>query len=118
MTNNHNRSSNRGGSFAKAGDWSLRLWETTGRAFDEFLKIPTFVIVGFLLLAAVMYVLDAVHEDQASKSKWGGLFKDAQTARDFVGVIASSIITVASITFSLLLVAVQQGGRIPDGPGL
>jgi hypothetical protein len=57
-----------------------RLWETIRRAFVEFLKIPTFVIVGFLLLAAVMYVLDAariVNEEQASKAKWGGLFTDA-----------------------------------------
>jgi uncharacterized membrane protein len=89
-----------------------RLWETIRRAFVEFQKIPTFVIVGFLLLAAVMYVLDAariVNEEQASKAKWGGLFTDAQTTRDLLGVIAGSIITVASITLSLLLVAVQQG---------
>jgi uncharacterized membrane protein len=89
-----------------------RLWETIRRAFVEFLKIPTFVIVGFLLLAAVMYVLDAariLNEEQASKAKWGGLFTDAQTTRDLLGVIAGSIITVASITLSLLLVAVQQG---------
>lgn len=112
MTNNHNRSSNRGGSFAKARDWSRRLWETTRRAFVEFLKIPTFVIVGFLLLAAVMYVFDAAHivnKEQASKAKWGGLFRDAQTTRDFLSVVAGSIITLASITLSLLLVAVQQG---------
>jgi hypothetical protein len=50
---------------------------------------------GFLLLAAVMYVLDAariVNEEQASKAKWGGLFTDAQTTRDLLGVIAGSII--------------------------
>ena len=40
---------------------------------------------------------------------WGGLFSDAQAARNFLGVIASSIITVTSITLSLLLIAVQQG---------
>jgi hypothetical protein len=32
--------------------------ETIRRAFVEFLKMPTFVIVGFLMLAAAMYILD------------------------------------------------------------
>ena len=44
-----------------------------------------------------MYVLDAariVNEEQASKAKWGGLFTDAQTTRDLLGVIAGSIIRV------------------------
>jgi uncharacterized membrane protein len=40
---------------------------------------------------------------------WGGLFSDSEAARNFLGVIASSIITVTSITLSLLLIAVQQG---------
>jgi uncharacterized membrane protein len=40
---------------------------------------------------------------------WGGLFSDPQASRDFLGVIAASIITVTSITLSLLLIAVQQG---------
>jgi hypothetical protein len=50
MANNHDRSPDRGGSFANAGEKSRRLWETIRRAFVEFLKIPTFVIAGFLLL--------------------------------------------------------------------
>jgi hypothetical protein len=82
------------------------------RAFVEFLKIPTLVIVGFLLLALVMYFLDAARiakEGAASQAAWSGLFSDAQSARDFLGVIAGSIITVTSITLSLLLIAVQQG---------
>jgi uncharacterized membrane protein len=91
---------------------SNQLWETVRRAFVEFLTIPTLVIVGFLALALVMFILDEARiasKGPASKAMWGGLFSDAQATRDFLGVIAASIITVTSITLSLLLVAVQQG---------
>jgi hypothetical protein len=87
-------------------------WETSRRAFVEFLKVPTFVIIGFLLLALVMYVLDAARiddEGHVSRSMSGGLFSDIQATRDFLGVISGRIITVTSITLSLLLIAVQQG---------
>jgi uncharacterized membrane protein len=99
-------------SFAKAGEMSNQLWETVRRAFVEFLTIPTLVIVGFLALALVMFILDEARiasKGPASKAMWGGLFSDAQATRDFLGVIAASIITVTSITLSLLLIAVQQG---------
>ena len=112
MTERQDDPSHHAGSFAKAGERSRHLWETVRRAFVEFLKIPTFVIVGFLLLALVMFLLDEAriaNKGQASKEMWGGLFSDAQATRDFLGVIAASIITVTSITLSLLLIAVQQG---------
>ena len=67
--------------------------------------MPSIVIGGFLLLAVGTYFLDRArigHEAPIS----AGLFSDAQAARAFLGVIATSIITVTSITFSLLLVAV------------
>jgi uncharacterized membrane protein len=92
---------------------SLRvLIETTQRAFVEFLTIPTFVIVAFLLLALVTFVLDKSRITATAGSQpliWEGLFSDPEAARNFLGVIASSIITVTSITLSLLLIAVQQG---------
>jgi len=92
---------------------SLRsAFETTRRAFLEFLTIPTLVIAGFLLLALLTFVLDRGRLSNGSNDAqqiWGGLFSDAQGARNFLGVIASSIITVTSITLSLLLIAVQQG---------
>lgn len=98
--------------FARILD-SIRQWvETVRRAFVEFLTIPSIVIVGFLMLAGVMYALDDARiagKDPSSEPIWGGLFSDAQATRDFLGVIASSIITVTSITLSLLLIAVQQG---------
>ena len=80
--------------------------ENFKRAFVEFLTIPTLVIASFLLLALGTYFLDASGQPA---SKWGGLFSDPQATRDFLGVIAQSIITVTTTTFSLLLIAVQQG---------
>lgn len=104
--------SNRTGTFINAVE-SLRLvLETTRRAFVEFLTIPTLVIAGFLLLALLTFMLDRSRITAGggnSQQMWGGLFSDAQAARNFLGVIASSIITVTSITLSLLLIAVQQG---------
>jgi hypothetical protein len=58
MTDNHDHSRDRSGFFAKARETSRQSWETIRRAFVEFLKIPTLVIAGFLLLALVMFVLD------------------------------------------------------------
>jgi hypothetical protein len=112
MAHNPKHSSERSGSLAGTRKIFRRLWETTRRAFVEFLTIPSLVILGFLLLAAVTFVLDEARiarEAAGSRAMWRGLFSDAQAARDFLGVIASSIITVTSITFSLLLVALQQG---------
>jgi hypothetical protein len=59
MTNNRDQSPDRIGAFKKARETARQLWENVRRAFVEFLMIPTCVTVGFLLLALVMYVLDA-----------------------------------------------------------
>lgn len=66
------------------------------------------MIAGFLILASITFILDQ-RTGTGGSMRWGGLFSDAQAARNFLGVIASSIITVTSITLSLLLIAVQQG---------
>ena len=84
--------------------------EIIRRAFVEFLWIPTLVIVAFLLLALATFLLDAARiAHEAPTEARAGLFSDSQAARDFLSVIATSIITVTSITLSLLLIAVQQG---------
>lgn len=63
------------------------------------------MIAGFLLLALIMLYLDA----GGTPLGWEGLFSDPQATRDFLGVVAGGIITVTTMTFSLLLLAVQQG---------
>jgi uncharacterized membrane protein len=78
------------------------------RAFVEFLTIPTLVIIGFLALALIAFFADQ-RWPQAAGQDAAGLFSEAQASREFLGVIATSIITATSITLSLLLIAVQQG---------
>src|SRR5688572_21746490 len=88
------------GPLSSTWEMSRHLWETARRAFVEFLKIPSIVIVGFLLLAVLVYLADEARlagEQPSSKAIWSGLFTDPEVARDFLGVIAGSIITVTSI---------------------
>lgn len=106
------RSPARQGRFARARKAFRRALETTRRAFAEFLAIPTAIIAGFLGLAVLAYLLDE------ARTVWAGpnagllgsrLFSDPGASVDLLGTSASGIITVTSITFSLLLIAVQQG---------
>lgn len=82
------------------------------RAFAEFLTVPTLMVAGFLLLALALYALDRGKLDSLDPVR-GFLTKyvfiDAETTSDLLAAIAAGIITVASITISLLLLAVQQG---------
>ncbi|UGB39180.1 DUF2254 family protein [Frateuria soli] len=97
---------------AREGESPLKkAWETVRRAFVEFLGLPSLLIVGFLLLAAITSALDS------SRPGWLEplrttirvvLFRDAEATASLLSTIAGSIITVTSITFSLLLLAVQQ----------
>ena len=83
-----------------------RAVEQVRRAFSEFLTIPTLIIAGFMLVAFVMYRLDHVRIAHG----WPALIPgDHESIRTLLGTIATSIVTVTSITFSLLLLAVQQG---------
>lgn len=81
------------------------------RSFREFLRIPTFMVLGFLLLAIVLYTLDRgdyawlAPVREVLKTH---LFLDPDTTSDFLAAIAAGIISVTSITISLLLLAVQQ----------
>ena len=112
MTDDYDRSKGRANILLDAASGPRQWSEIVRRAFLEFLKVPSLVIVSFLLLALIMYMLDATriaYAGATATATWGGLFSDAQATRDFLGVIAASIITVTSITLSLLLIAVQQG---------
>lgn len=82
------------------------LWEAVRRAFVEFLTIPTLVILGFLGLGVLAYYLDKLRIEQNWPQFIPGTHESIST---LLGTVAGSIITVTSITFSLLLIAVQQG---------
>lgn len=112
MNNERDHSRALGTAFARTRESLRHTIEVVRRSFVEFLTIPTVVIAAFLLLALLTFILDDSRNaggEASSQPMWFGLFSDTQAARDFLGVVASSIITVTSITFSLLLVAVQQG---------
>ncbi len=83
------------------------------RSLGSFVAIPLLVVFLFLVLAAVTYKLDAALSKELVKQTpiltvLENLFGDRQSTRSLLGTIASAMITVTSITFSLLLVAVQQ----------
>lgn len=87
------------------------LAETVRRAFAEFLRLPTLILGGFLALAACTTAVDS-----AAHGPLSGIntflrelfFRDGDSLSTLLATIAGSIITVTSITFSLLLLAVQQ----------
>lgn len=95
----------------KKGSRPGRLGETLRRAFAEFLTIPSMVIAGFLVLAAGTYALDHAGSDWLEPLRaWlrERIFRDAKGTSDLLATVAGSLITVTSITFSLLLLTVQQ----------
>ncbi|MFZ2014304.1 MAG: DUF2254 family protein [Nocardioides sp.] len=79
------------------------------RALREFILAPLLVVWALLLLAVASIV-----GDQAHGAFFTGLrrvlehFIGAQTASSTLGAIATGLVTVTSITFSVLLLAVQQ----------
>ncbi len=85
--------------------------EALRRAFSEFLLLPTCIIFGFLLLAALTFALDR-GEAAALLSLRALLrtyaFVDAQASAGVLSTIAQGLITITSITISLLLIALQQ----------
>lgn len=94
--------------------WHERLLEARDgalRAYREFLRTPTVMVTGFLLLAIALYVLDrssGTWIDPVRAVLQQRLFIDPRSTSDFLAAIAGGIISVTSITISLLLLAVQQ----------
>ena len=78
------------------------------RGIAEFLRLPLLITAGFCVVAVAVSVLDA------SSSGHGGFRAGAESlvppagSVDFVSAVATSLLTVTSITFSVLLLAVQQ----------
>lgn len=89
-----------------------RIFAACKRALKQFLALPLIVVVSFVALSLVIYAAD----DAWSRGQvphgfaWlGKLLGDSKALNTLLSTIASSIITVTSITFSLLLIALQQG---------
>lgn len=91
----------------------LRLATGLRRSFSEFLGLPVLIVTGFVVLAGA---IDRLDNDAGPKAEWGPLrlflsqyVGDTQSAISMLSTIAGSLISVTSITFSILLLAVQQG---------
>lgn len=83
------------------------------RSFSEFLAVPSMVVAAFILMAIFAFVIDT---NAGPREKWGPVWSaldeyvgDSDSATDLLETLAGSLITVTSITFSILLLAVQQG---------
>ncbi|MEP7090369.1 MAG: DUF2254 family protein, partial [Nocardioidaceae bacterium] len=70
--------------------------------------IPTIAVVAALLLGLGLPELDSAVSGHLSGRASGVLFGgDADAARSLLGAIASSLITVTALTFSLTVVTLQ-----------
>ena len=85
--------------------------DTWRRAFSSFLAVPTGVIVGFVLLAFGTYSVEQADVGWLRPLRdvmQAHVFGDPQATSALLGTIAGGLITLTSITFSLLLLALQQ----------
>lgn len=88
-----------------------RIWESVRQSFREFLKVPAFIIIGFLVVCAAANIID--HEKFVSLNSLTDFLKNTifnapKATSALMGTIASSIITVTSLSVTLLLIVVQQ----------
>lgn len=80
-------------------------------AFATFLAVPTIVVGAFILLAVATYALDqgdVIWLQPLEQLLRSHIFTDSEATTQVLGTIAGGMITITSITFSLLLVALQQ----------
>src|SRR4051794_3117995 len=78
------------------------------RGIAEFLRLPLVITAGFGLAGVLVAVLDASARHRAPLRPLAAAMVPSDGAVDFVSAVATSIVTVTSITFSVLLLAVQQ----------
>ncbi|HEX5417563.1 MAG TPA: DUF2254 family protein [Chloroflexota bacterium] len=88
-----------------------RAWTLILQAMSQFLLIPTIIVVFFLLLAVLTFFLDAVYSPPILSSVRAlmqhAVFRSSSQTSGLLGTLAGSLITVTSITFSFLILAVQ-----------
>lgn len=79
------------------------------RAWREFLAVPTLVIAGFVVVAGVAVLADQSHAPwlEATRRTVSRVVSP-QAGGTVLNAIATGLVTVTSITFSVLLLAVQQ----------
>ena len=90
---------------------SQRRFALARRAFGEFLALPTGIFLGAIFLAFITLSLDNAQMPAVHAGKQlilGYVFRSEQNTHDFLATLLTGLITLISITFSMLLLAVQQ----------
>lgn len=86
-----------------------RTRQQLARAIREFAAVPLLVIACFVVLAVVSIVVDQAHLPGLDTVRHGiANVVGKQAATSTLQAIATGLVTVTSITFSVLLLAVQQ----------
>ena len=88
-------------------------------AYQEYLTVPTVIIVAFVVLAIAMIVLEQADISwlvRLHKSVENITFGEASSTQTTLAAAAGALITITSITFTVLLLAVQQaaGAMSPE----
>lgn len=86
-------------------------WADMRRSFSDFLVVPALTITGFLLLALATYALDTraiAWLDGARTFLDRHLLTSEGATETLLSTLAGGMMTLTSITFSLLLLAIQQ----------
>lgn len=94
----------------RAHVWHDR-WADVRRSFVDFLAVPTATVIGFVLLALAVYLVDREPVSWIEPTRRflrAHFINDPAKTEALLGTIAGGLITLTSITFSLLLLAVQQ----------
>ncbi len=95
----------------KESNFFIDTWNSIKKSFQEFLKVPSFIILSFLLLTFITNLLDH------SGFSWlqpirhfmnDKIFSDPKGTSSLLAAIGGSLITVSSLTITLLLLVVQQ----------
>ncbi len=85
--------------------------ESIRLAFSEFLAVALLVVLALVLVGAGIYTLDRTRPNALGPVREflaANFFRTSEATSNVLQTIAATVITVASITFSLLLVAIQQ----------
>lgn len=90
-------------------------WSRIRRAFLEFLWVPTAIMAGAVLLATAVIWLDQSAPEWTEPARdflETHVFRQARTTNSFLGMLTTGLITMTSITFSMLLLALQQSAAL------
>ncbi len=90
-------------------------WSRIRKGFLEFLWVPTAVMLVCVVLALITIWLDGSGPGWAQTAHHiveAHIFREAQSTNSFLSMLTTGLITMTSITFSMLLLALQQSASL------